>query len=154
MFTYTLQRELSGYSLYRCCLSSISKISSVFVSCEQESRRVIYRAGTIVSFVGRMCIVDMSHGLRIRDVIRRRTRSISTTDRTCGWRRRFLWSPVFICLSAPQVQYTWNGWWIVRESLTIGQRHFPGFWEHQCGHIDSVLIPLLFRTSICAANLV
>lgn len=154
MFTYTLhtQRELSDYSLHRCYSLSISKISSAFVFRERESREIIYRAGTIVNFVGRMCIIEMSHGLRIRDVITRRTRS--TTDRTCGWRRCFLWSLVFICLSAPQVQYTWNGLWIVRESLTIGQRHFPGFWEHQCGHIDSVLMPLLFRTSICAANLV
>jgi len=155
MFAYTLntQRELLDYSLHRCSPNA-SKNPSVFVFREWENHRVIYRARTIVSFVGRMCIVKRSHGSQIRDVIARRMRSISTTDRTCGSRRRFLCSPVFTCLSALQVQYSWNERWIVSESLTIGQRHFPGFWEHQCGHMDSVLMFLLFSTSICMASLV
>ena len=151
IYIYYIRREsflIIRYIDVICRMSDFFNIH--FLRMKKPS---IYQAETIVNFVGRMCI-ERSHGLRIRDVIARRTRSISTIDRTCNWRRRFLWNPIFICLSVLQVQFSWNDWWIVSESLTIGQRHFPGFWEHHCGHIDSVLMPLLFRTSTCTASLV
>jgi len=76
-------------------------------------------------------------------------------DKACGRHRLFLRCPSFIRLSVLQVQHSRDDWLIVREFLTIrGQRHLPGFWEHQYGHMDSVLMPLLFRTSMCMANLV